>query len=72
MQVDEVLAVEGDDDSVILGGVGEDVFVGDALVGLACVVGGKDVVTEVAEQDHHVDGEIFVGVEINHGLGRLG
>ena len=58
--------------SIIFGGVGEDVCVGDALVGLVCVVGGEDVVAEIAEEDHHVDGEVFVGVEINHGLGRPG
>lgn len=69
VEVDEVLAVEGDDDSVILDGVSEDIFVGDALVGLACVVRGEDVVAEITQEEHHIDGEVFVGVEINHELG---
>jgi hypothetical protein len=48
VQCDEVVAVEGDDGSFLLGGKGENVFIRDALVGLACVVGGEDIIAQSA------------------------
>lgn len=63
---DEVLTVEDDNGSFMLGGKRENVFIRDTLVGLSCVVGGEDIIAQSAQFPHDIHRKVLVGVELNH------